>query len=334
MRCAADPASAGCLVRRSGRRAAVSLLIACLVAACSSAGSVHPARNGARLGPFAHGRIVVIPGPAGGFLAVPAASGFNGRPKITVGSIPQANSGAAISLPLGSYADVSGLQQTALQDAQALLTQKCMADRGFVYSSQPTPVQEQALLQNIEYRFGITSLSDASSYGYGQPPTSSGPSGGGLFLGGFSSFADLKDKAALAMALLGFAPGVRIQPVHEPGCLNLVSNEIYRAGTGQLGDPVPAIANEASIWTQTDPRVLAVDAAWSRCMAKHGYHYSNPQQPAEHGWPKHPTKAETATAVADVTCKQQTNLTNTWLTVEAAYQTALIGQNIGTLARL
>ena len=28
------------------------------------------------------------------------------------------------------------------------------------------------------------------------------------------------------------------------------------------------------------------------------------------------------------------NLTNTWLTVEAAYQTALIGQNIATLANL
>jgi hypothetical protein len=35
-----------------------------------------------------------------------------------------------------------------------------------------------------------------------------------------------------------------------------------------------------------------------------------------------------------VTCKLQVNLINTWLTVEAAYQTALIGQNMGTLANL
>ena len=47
-----------------------------------------------------------------------------------------------------------------------------------------------------------------------------------------------------------------------------------------------------------------------------------------------PTPAEIATAVADVRCKTQTNLVNTWLTVEAAYQAALISQNLTALARL
>jgi hypothetical protein len=338
MRCAADPACAGGVLRRYGRRVracllTACLLTACLVAACSS-GSGHPARNVARPGPFARGRIVAIPGPGGGFLAVPAASGFNGRPKITVPPIPPATSGETVNLPLNSYADVAGLQQTVLAEADVLLTQKCMAGRGFVYSSETTPVEEQEQLQSIEDGFGITSLSDASSYGYGQPPGSSGPPSGGLFLGGFSSFGQLRHKAALGEALIGFAPGITIGPVHEEGCLQLASNELYRPGNNQPGDPVPAIAVQASTWTQTDPRVVAVDAAWSRCMAARGYHYTSPQQPAGHSWPKHPTKAETATAVADVTCKQQTNLTNTWLTVEAAYQTALVGQDIATLASL
>lgn len=35
-----------------------------------------------------------------------------------------------------------------------------------------------------------------------------------------------------------------------------------------------------------------------------------------------------------VTCKAQTNLTNTWLTVEAAYQLALIDQNLTALSQL
>jgi hypothetical protein len=38
--------------------------------------------------------------------------------------------------------------------------------------------------------------------------------------------------------------------------------------------------------------------------------------------------------VADVKCKTQTNLVNTWLTVEAAYQQALIRQNLAALAQL
>ncbi len=69
-------------------------------------------------------------------------------------------------------------------------------------------------------------------------------------------------------------------------------------------------------------------------MAQRGYHYGSPQQAAQHNWPASPTAAETATAVADVSCRQHVNLTNTWLTVEAAYQNALIGQNIATLANL
>lgn len=292
---------------------------------------------------FARGGVVVIPGPAGGFLAVPAAPGFSGRPKITMPPIPPAASGQTISLPLNSYADVSGLQQTVLAEAQSLLTQKCMAARGFVYTSQATPTQEQALLQGIEYGFNvpetranwlIISLSDASTYGYGQPAAASSPPVGGLFLGGFSSFDALSQDPALAVALIGFAPGVRIGPVRQQGCLNLANNEIYPPRSSQLGDPVPAIAQQAVVWTQTDPRVLAVNAAWSRCMAQRGYHYASPQQPADHNWPTTPTAAETATAVADVTCKQQVNLTNTWLTVEAAYQTAFIGQNLATLANL
>jgi hypothetical protein len=340
MRCAADRAGKGRLIRRYGRPVAACLLSVCVLAACSSAGR---ARNGVQIRQIPGGRVFVVPGPGGGFLVAPGAAGTNGRPKITVPPIPSAASGQTISLPLNSYADTSGLQQTVLAEAQSLLTQKCMAARGFVYTSQVTPTQEQAFLQGIEYGFDVSvlraswliiSLSDASTYGYGQPAAASGPSPGGLYLGGFTSFNALSQHPALAVALLGFAPGVRIGPVRQEGCLNLASNEIYRAGSNQLGDPVPAIAQQASLWTQSDPRVLAVTAAWSRCMARRGYHYRSPQQAAGHNWPTTPTAAETATAVADVTCKQQVNLTNTWLTVEAAYQTALIGQNIATLANL
>jgi hypothetical protein len=347
MHCAADRTGDGHRASRYRRHVATCLVATCLVGICVLAGC-SSARGGrhsgqARLGPFAHGRVIVIQGVGGGFLAVPAAGGFNGRPKITVPPIPSAASGQTISLPLNSYADVSGLQQTALAEAQSLLTQKCMAARGFVYTSQATPVQEQALLLGIEYGFNgaaaganwlIISLADASTYGYGQPAGASRPPTVGLFLGGFSSFNALKQHPALAVALLGFAPGVAIGPVRQEGCLNLANNEIFRPGSNQLGDPVPDIAQQATLWTQTDPRVLAVNAAWSRCMRQRGYHYASPQQPADHNWPATPTAAETATAVADVTCKQHVNLTNTWLTVEAAYQTALIGQNLSTLANL
>ncbi|HXB49514.1 MAG TPA: hypothetical protein VNW50_17255 [Streptosporangiaceae bacterium] len=335
MRCAADRPAKGCLVSRYGRQV-TWLLSICVLAACSSAGSTgHAGKGQAPPGPLARGRVFIVAGPGGGFLAVPGAAAPSGRPKITVPPIPPATSGQTISLPLDSYADVAGLQQTVLAEAQALLTQKCMAARGFVYTSHATPSQEQAVLQTIEYGFGVTSLADASSYGYRQPSSAGGQPPGGIFLGGFSSFQALKQQPpAWTIALIGFAPGARIGPVRQESCMTLADNEVYRPGSSQIGDPVPAIAEQASLWAQTDPRILAVSAAWSRCMAQRGYHYASPQQPADHNWPAQPTAAETAAAVADVTCKQQVNLINTWLAVEAAYQTALIGQDLSTLAHL
>ena len=83
-----------------------------------------------------------------------------------------------------------------------------------------------------------------------------------------------------------------------------------------------------------DPRIHAVIRAWSACMARHYYHYASPSQVEGHRWKTPPNRAEIATAVADVTCKTQTNLLNTWLAVEAAYQQALIGQNLATLSQL
>ena len=94
------------------------------------------------------------------------------------------------------------------------------------------------------------------------------------------------------------------------------------------------LAFQALQWTQTDSRIRAADRLWSRCMARRGFSYASPAAAAGHRWPKSPSPAEIATASADVSCKTRTNLLNTWLAVETAYQQALIGANLGTLAQL
>jgi hypothetical protein len=349
MRCVADRLRPGWAVRAG----ACAVAAGCLLAACSS-----PARpgSGSQGGPSAAsnaikaarralslnggggpggGQVFVVGGPGGGFVALPAGggSGGGGRPRISLGPIPPADSSQVVNLPLGTYADVAFSQQTVLSEAQTLLTQKCMTGRGFVYSIQATPSQAQTLVQSAEYPFGVTSEADAATYGYGQPG-SSGPRAGPAFLGGFQTFGDLARQArAWTVALLGFAPGARIGPRQAQGCLSEASSELY-GSRGGLSDPVPGIAIEAARWTESDPRVEAVDSAWSQCMAAHGYHYNTPQDAADRGWPSKPTPAETATAEADVSCKQAVNLDNTWLAVEAAYQSALIGQDLSTLAGL
>ena len=357
MRSAADRPRPGRRARRRRRlvRAGAGVAAAgCLLAACSSPAKPGPGSSlapGGSLGPGsalsrARNAVIGVHGPGGGsvvfiggvgggggFVALPGGStGSGGRPKINVGPIPAADSSQVINLPLGTYADVAYSQQTVLSEAATLLTQKCMSSRGFVYTAQATPAQVQTLVQSAEYPFGVTSATDAATYGYGQPKSSS-PQGGPAFLGGFA-FGDLtKQPRAWVAALLGFAPGQRIGPHQVQGCLAETNNELYGNGGG-LSDPVPEIAIQSATWTQSDPRVEAVDAAWSRCMALRGYKYNSPQQAAGARWPSKPTPTETATAEADVACKQAVNLDNTWLAVEAAYQAALIGQDLTTLANL
>lgn len=349
MRCAAERARPGWAVRAGASAVAAG----CLLAACSSpsssgspsSGGPAAASNAARAargaltlnggGPGGE-QVYSVGGPGGGFVVLPAGgggSGGGGRPKINLGPIPPAGSSQVINLPLETYANVAFSQQTVLSEASTLLTQKCMSSRGFVYSIQATPSQAETLVQTAEYPFGVTSETDAATYGYGQP-SSSGPKAGPAFLGGFQTFNDLKDQArAWTVALLGFAPGARIGRDTTEGCLQEASSELY-GSRGGLSDPVPQIAFQAASWTQSDPRVEAVDGAWSRCMAARGYRYNTPQQAADAHWPSKPTTKETATAEADVSCKQAVNLDNTWLAVEAAYQSALIGQDLSTLAGL
>jgi hypothetical protein len=287
-------------------------------------------------GPRGPRNAIMIGGPGGGgILIVPGISGSSaGRPSITVPPIPPVSSAKPVNLPLSTYADVAIAQQSALADANTLLTQKCMAAKGFSYSATATPSAEETIVQDTEYGYGISTLADAGTYGYGQAGSGTGPGPRPAFLGGFASFGDLAQQPrAWTVALLGFAPGARIGKNQTEGCLQLAGTLLYGNRRGP-SDPVPSIAVQASQWTQSDPRVLAVDAAWSRCMAARGYKYSNPQQAAGAHWPSTPTPRETATAVADVTCKQQVNLVNTWLTVEAAYQAVLVAKDLATLSQL
>ena len=62
-------------------------------------------------------------------------------------------------------------------------------------------------------------------------------------------------------------------------------------------------------------------------LAQRGRGALHPRWSSAHAHGRYP-------AVADVTCKAKTNLRNTWLAVEAAYQQALIGQNLATLSQL
>ena len=356
MRCAAEhrPGPPGTRSRKTAAiRWTAALAAACLLAACTgthghSRHSGHHARSPrhrlgipARVAP--HIFVFNGGGAVGGgapVIFIGAGPAHGSRPKITVPPIPPAQSSLTIAMPLEAYQAISTQQQEALADASNQLVQHCMAARGFQdTSSSSPPVSNVATLGQVEAAgAGLTSITQARTFGFARPKgAGSAPSGPQII--GFVSAAgfgqSLKAGRAYAEALFGFGPGSGSGPGGHLGCLQQASKQVYGALFGEpVPDPVPQIAEQAASFTQTDPRIHAVIRAWSACMARHYYHYASPSQVEGHRWKTPPNRAEIATAVADVTCKTQTNLLNTWLAVEAAYQQALIGQNLATLSQL
>ncbi len=283
------------------------------------------------------GVFIVVPGGAArAIVALPAGgpAGGSGRPDISLPPIPPAGSAAIVALPLDSYEDVSVQEQDALAAAGDLLTQRCMTAAGFSYPVAAQPGGGAANVQSIEDSgYGVASLAQAETFGYKQS-SRLGPPGSLAALPGFV-LEQRKHGPAWTSALLGFVPGARAGAPQHEGCLQAADTELYgKLGGNPNPDPVPGIAIQSAQWTQSDPRILAVERAWSACMARSGLTYKSPAQAQDRNWPSTPTPAEIAAAVADVRCKTQTNLVNTWLTVEAAYQQALISQNLTALSQL
>jgi hypothetical protein len=324
------PAARG---RRVAARCAACAAAVAVLAACS--GSGHPARPG---GPAAlrRGFAFAGGGPGIGFIAIGGAAG---RPQISVAAIPPANSALVVQMPLDSYEEEASIQQNVLAAAANLLLQRCMAGRGFEYPLPAQPSNGLAALQTSEQApVGLTSLAQAQSLGFLAPKTGTGPGGiapfGVIYGPAFFQLITSEGKAWV-VAMFGFGPAGPGGPVRvtHVGCLQLTQSELFGA-TGPLIDPAILLAAQAMNWTRTDPRILAVDRAWSACMARHGYQYGTPARAEQRRWANPPDKAEIAAAVADVSCKTRTDLPNTWLAVEAAYQQAAIGQNMTTLAAL
>jgi hypothetical protein len=360
MRCAADPRPAGSRRRSTAAAsaAAAALALGCLLGACTASPASHGASGSAghasQPGRRIFGRrVVVLPGSfavvggGGGtivasgpvaFLGGPSSAGS--RPKITLPRIPPANSSLTVQMPLEAFQAISTQQQEALADASSLLIQRCMAARGFQdTSSASAPWSSVTSLETTEiHGAGLTSVTQARTFGFVPPKGAGSSSSGPAIIGvvGPSGFGQsLKIGQAYAEALYGFGPGSGAGPGGHVSCLQQANKDVYGPVIGEpVPDPVPQIAQQAVSFTTSDPRIHAVERAWSMCMARHFYHYSTPQQLEGRHWRSPPNKAEIKTAVADVACKIQTNLLNTWLAVQAGYQEALIGRNLATLAQL
>lgn len=114
------------------------------------------------------------------------------------------------------------------------------------------------------------------------------------------------------------------------------ADEALAAVGGDLGNPEAAQRVDVrSVTLATkDPRVRDAFAAWSACMAARGHDYAMPWDPPND--PRFtgpsPGAGETAVAVDDVVCKNETNVVGVWHAVDAALQTVMIGRDPAVFA--
>lgn len=129
----------------------------------------------------------------------------------------------------------------------------------------------------------------------------------------------------------------RGETVPEEGCLAKSVHELsekydYPAGV----DAASRIASQSYQESLQSARVKVAFREWSGCMKKRGFSYASPIKAM--GSPSFSsgqvTGVEKRTAEADVACKQQTNLLESWFGVESGIQKGLIKEEFKKLQKL
>jgi hypothetical protein len=255
---------------------------------------------------------------------------------------PRITDPAEIVFPLDEYSYTSeGYQK--FQQARAMLVADCLRRFGVDVASSPGPAVVPYFQVGMnQRRYGPFDLDIAREEGYRVPPYrgtvrleggwwSGAPRGWDpndeehfLYLGRYAAeFAD----HALPRDVNG-------DPLREDGCGGEASWILSDGQSGLEGPNWKALNSDAGPRAATDARVLAAEAAWSECMRRDGFDYRSVWEPLEREWPTPPSREEIATAVADVSCKIETNLIGVWVAVESEYQEQHIQQRWDELQEL
>ncbi|MFD0528988.1 hypothetical protein ACFQ1I_21960 [Kitasatospora arboriphila] len=208
-----------------------------------------------------------------------------------------------------------------------MLRKACMQRFGLDYAISPAdpPTGPRTFMDR---RYGLTDPAEAAANGYhlGDRDPRTHPVRPPQF------------SAEQQQVLTGHLPGktgadetnlqVNGVPVPPGGCYDEAKRGL--AGSGDLGPS--SVAQQANFQTfkasMSVAQVTQAFEAWSGCMRNRGYSYPNPMDAIgdRRFLGDSPTPLELQVAAADVICKQQVHLIDTWFAVEASLQKELIAR--------
>lgn len=256
------------------------------------------------------------------------------------GNNPTASAGTALpsdaptfSFPIDAYT-LDGADLYTIEEAQDQLANQCMSRFGFPPATpsldRDAMVAEQ---QESEDRlYGIDSLTEAKTYGYvpevyanaklAKPPTES--TAWTFVETGSKTGSDAPSPGGWKSP--GKFGGLAVPP---GGCMGEARTKLWGSPDTQVKDQLAQDLRDSSFnQSMADPRVQALFAQWSACMAQQGYHYQTPFEP-KFNRPDNssPSATEVNTAVADVTCKHKIDMVEKWNAVNLDYQNQAIEKN-------
>jgi hypothetical protein len=173
--------------------------------------------------------------------------------------------------------------------------------------------------------WGYLGTADAQQYGFRFPP------GAALTTLGLGGFGQLN------------APTVpKAEQAAASKCGTIVQEFASATQSGPLAGII-ALGNDIGTDMQHNPAVTAAGQAWSACMARNGYSFSQPQNVGNQEFQAMygnvhaitpstevsaaANQAQIAVAVTDATCTQSTDLAGIYFAVQASYEQQLVTAN-------
>lgn len=217
-----------------------------------------------------------------------------------------------LQLPFDAYS-FSLADLYTISNAQDLLIKECMQARGHDWEivTRPTEVKD---LRNRR-RYGVLEIRIAQQFGYHAPPGLLTPLDvEQQYDKRESGLSESQKEIAFGTDGCGYEATTRLQPAASP-------------------DPslLDQLSRESLEESQAEPTVAAAIVSWRECVRRMGFDYQNPFAAISdpQWWTDDsvgPSPQETAVAVADVSCKQQTGLIDLWHAAEVRIQERLIAQ--------
>lgn len=237
-------------------------------------------------------------------------------------AVPQSGLTKGMVLPLEAYEE-SYPDTTVIQQARFTLEGQCMREYGFTFTvpvdTASAPLNYDA--SNMARRYGLADMTQAKTQGYNVMLTPPQP-------GSEPSLSAAEQLVLTGGNAAGTSSGSSSgKAIPQGGCVGDADRRIGSLPSNLLADQLDAQSLTAS---QSDPAVVTAIHQWSACLKQHGFTVASPYDASSLSGQLGSyagSDLDKTIAVADVGCKQSTNLVTTWFNVETRLQNQYIATN-------